>query len=191
MKKSMMYCAIGLSLLTASCDQKESKNKEEKIEHAAETTQAAKGTATTDTYTAGNAIAVVPEAVPQEVRSGFTTKYPSVTPIEWSRYEPSDDDDLDKELSYYIVRFNNGGTEYMDWFNNKGEWVKNSTILQGNPALPEPVNNYLHTNYIGYEVEEIKKENDKNVELFEIKIRKGDDKVKLKILPNGEIYKKR
>ncbi len=169
-----------------SCDQKETKAKEERIE----TTQGA----SMDVATAkmeSNAIAVTPEAVPKDIKLSFDKKYPAIKKAEWSRYTPSEEDDMDRNTDYYFVRFNNNGEDYIDWYNTRGEWVKTSTTLKLDAKLPEPVSNYIMDNYEGYTVEEINKENDKDMDMYEVKLNKGDKKVKFKILPDGQIFKKK
>lgn len=139
----------------------------------------------------GNAVIITSAEVPDTIRNTFTTKYPKVKKIEWFKYQPAAGDDLVMDDSYYYVRFNNNGADYTTWYNNQGEWVKTSTKIAGNKNLPGPVNQYINANYPDYTIEEINKENDKNMDMFEIKMNKGDSKVKLKILPNGEVFKKK
>ncbi len=180
----MIIAALSLTALLISCDQKDSTVKEEKLE----TIQGA----SMDSATAkmeSSAVAVTTEAVPQDIRTNFDKKYPAVKKVEWSRYTPSEEDDMDRDTDYYFVRFNNNGEDYIDWYNTRGEWVKTSTTLKLDAKLPEPVSNYIKSNYEGYTVEEINKENDKDMDMYEVKLNKGEQKVKFKILPNGEIFK--
>jgi hypothetical protein len=102
-----------------------------------------------------------------------------------------EDDDLVKDDTYYYVRYNNDGADYTTWYNNRGEWVKTGTKVAGDKNLPGAVNQYINANYPGYKIEEIQKENDKNMNMYEIKMYKGNSKVKLKILPNGRVFKKK
>ncbi len=186
MKNKMIVSAICLATVLVSCDQKKSIETENRIE----TTQGA----TMDSATAkmeSNAISVTTEAVPKDIQTTFNKKHPAVKKIEWSRYTPSEEDEMDRTTDYYFVRFNNNGEDYIDWYNTRGEWVKSSTTLKGASNLPDAVNEYLNKNYEGYTVEEINKENDKDMDMYEIKLNKGEQKAKIKILPNGEIFKKK
>jgi hypothetical protein len=49
----------------------------------------------------------------------------------------------------------------------------------------------LNAQYPGYAIEEVDRENDKDMEMYEIKLRKGEEKAKLKVLPNGEVFKRK
>ncbi len=129
--------------------------------------------------------------VPSEVRTTFTTKYPAAKTVTWTRYKPVADDGLDINDTYYYVRFNNDGADYINWYNTRGEWVKTSTLVSDKSGLPAPVSKYINDNYADYTIEEINKENDKDRDMYEVKLNKGEDKVKLKILPNGEVFKQK
>ncbi len=139
----------------------------------------------------GRAVVVTSENVPEPVRTSFVTKYPKLEKVEWYSYTPVEDDNLSMDDQYYYVRFNDKGADYMSWYNNRGEWVKTSTVVPGPKSLPDAVNRYINANYPDYKIEEISKENDKDMDMFEIKMNKGESKVKLKILPNGEVFKKK
>ncbi|MEO6584319.1 MAG: PepSY-like domain-containing protein [Ferruginibacter sp.] len=141
--------------------------------------------------TEGNRTVVVYNDVPDTIRTSFTTKYPKIKKAEWYRYQPAVDDEMKMDEDYYYVRFNNNGTDYTSWFDNRGDWVKTSTIVPGNKNLPNAVNRYINVNYPGYTIEEISKENDKNMDMYEVKLNRGDSKVKLKILPNGKVFKRK
>jgi hypothetical protein len=129
------------------------------------------------------------DKVPATVKTNFTAKYPKAQDIVWMEYLPAESDNLVMDDTYYYVRFNDNGADYFTWYDNKGEWVKTSTKIEGNANLPEAVNKTINEQYPGYTIEEINKENDKNADMYEIKLNKGDQKVKVKILPNGEIFK--
>ncbi|MEJ7625814.1 MAG: PepSY-like domain-containing protein [Ferruginibacter sp.] len=139
----------------------------------------------------GNGIVIKNDEVPDTIRTSFTTKYPRVKKSEWYRYQPVEEDEMKMDDSYYYVRFNDNGADYTTWYNNRGEWVKTATKVPGNKNLPDAVNKYINVNYPGYTIEEISKENDKDMDMYEIKMNKGDSKVKLKILPNGKVFKRK
>jgi uncharacterized membrane protein YkoI len=93
--------------------------------------------------------------------------------------------------NYYYVRYNNDGADYVSWYNNRGEWVKTSTRITGNPNLPDAVNKTINAQYPGYTIVEIDKENDKNMDMYEVELKKGEAKAKLKILPDGTVFKRK
>ncbi len=141
--------------------------------------------------TEGKSVTVVAADVPEPIRTSFTTKYPKAERVEWVSYTPVESDELEMDDQYYYVRYNNDGADYTSWYNNRGEWVKTSTKVPGNSKLPDAVNQTINASYPGYTIVEIDKENDKDRELYEIELNKGEDKVKLKILPNGEVVKRK
>jgi hypothetical protein len=141
--------------------------------------------------TEGTSVKITTADVPDTIRTGFEKKYPKAERVEWMSYQPVENDDLPMDDRYYYVRFNNAGADYTTWYNNRGDWVKTSTKIPGNSKLPDAVNKYINANYPNYTIEEISKENDKDMDMYEIKLNKGENKVKLKILPNGEVFKKK
>lgn len=138
-------------------------------------------------------VVVTDAEVPAPIKTTFTKKYPKAEKIEWTRYVPVEEDYyFIPDTTYYYVRYNANGSDYTTWYNSLGDWIKTSTpIIGGSDKLPAAVNKMLAADYAGYEIDEVSKENDKNMEMYEVKLRKGDDKVKLKVLPNGEIAKKK
>ncbi|MDB5201122.1 MAG: hypothetical protein JWQ27_531 [Ferruginibacter sp.] len=141
--------------------------------------------------TEGKSVSITTEQVPDSVRKSFTVKYPKAQKAVWMQYEPIESDDMKMDDQYYYVRFNNNGADYTSWYNNRGEWVKTSTRITGNPNLPDAVNQTINAQYPGYTIVEIDKENDKDRDMYEIELHKGEEKAKLKILPNGEIFKRK
>ena len=135
---------------------------------------------------------VVMEAdVPAPVKTTFTTKYPKVTKAEWLSYEPTDWDEWTVDKKYYFVKYNDRGTEYYNWYDNEGNWVKSSAKVTGDPKLPDAVNKTINEKFPGYTIDEIDKENDNDRDMYEVKLVNGDKKAKLKILMNGEIFKQK
>ena len=139
----------------------------------------------------GTAVAVSASEVPDTIRNSFTAKYPKAVTPQWAKYTPVETDYLPMDDQYYYVMFTNNGEDITSWYNNKGEWVKTSTKIKGDPRLPDAVNKTLNAQYPGYAIEEVDRENDKDMEMYEIKLRKGDEKAKLKVLPNGEVFKRK
>ena len=138
-----------------------------------------------------NTVAIDQSEVPDTVRTSFTRKYMNASKVNWMQYEPTDYDDLEMDQKYYYVTYYSDGADYTSWYDNRGEWVKTSTEVKGNANLPDAVNKTINAQYAGYTIVEIDKENDKNRELYEIELENGDKKAKLKILPNGQIVKRK
>lgn len=175
-----------LALLMSACkDQK----KDESVTVPVE--QVPVATVAKEASSEGRSVAVITADVPDTVRSLFEKKYPKALKTTWMKYEPVTSDDMQMDDQYYYVRFNDNGADYTSWYNNRGDWVKTSTKVPGSAKLPDAVNRTINVQYPGYTIEEIDKENDKDMEMYEVKLRKGDAKAKLKILPNGEIFKRK
>jgi uncharacterized membrane protein YkoI len=141
--------------------------------------------------TEGKSVEISTDQVPDYVRLSFTNKYPKADKVVWMKYEPVEADDMEMDDTYYYVRYNNIGADYTSWYNNKGNWVKTSTRITGNPNLPDAVNKTINEQYPGYTIVEIDKENDKDMEMYEIELKKGEAKAKLKVLPDGTVYKRK
>ena len=187
MKIKHLAVLTALSTFTIiGCDN----NKEDETTVTTTENQAENASMASENTTATTGTATITDAdVPAEVKTTFTAKYPKAQSTTWTRYQPVADDGLDMNETYYYVRFNNDGSDYINWYNMKGEWVKTSTLVSNESDLPSPVNKYIKDNYSGYTVEEINKENDKDRDVYEIKLNKGDEKLKIKVTPQGEIVK--
>lgn len=141
--------------------------------------------------TEGKSTPVMEADVPAPVKTTFTTKYPKVTTVEWLSYEPTDWDEWTVDKKYYFVKYNDRGTEYYNWYDSDGKWVKSSTKVTGDPNLPDAVNKTINEKFPGYTIAEIDKENDNDRDMYEVELHNGDKKAKLKILMNGEIFKQK
>ena len=141
----------------------------------------------------GKTVVLNNDAVPTKVRTTFTTKYPKAEKVEWMTYEPVEYDNIkmgNPADTIYYVKYYDNGAEYYNWYNANGEWIRSRTaFVGGSSKLPAAVNATLNEKYPGYEVVEIDKENDKDMDMYELELKKGDQKAKLKILPDGKIFK--
>ena len=135
--------------------------------------------------------------VPSATRTSFETKYPNASNVKWSRYKPVDKTTVDKDdwrynldSNDYEVSFNWDGLDYYAWYND-GNWLRASTNITDYSKLPAAVNNLIKNQYAGYEITEADKEHDNDRTLYEIDLKKGDDKLKLHVDENGKIVKKK
>ena len=188
MKKALYFFVTGCVLTLFSCkDEKKSTVTYTNSDTATvPVTQVAAVSATE-----GTIVKLTAEQVPDSVEMSFQKKYPkALTPV-WVKYTPVEDDDMNMDADYYYVQFMNNGADITSWYDNMGQWVKTSTKISGDARLPDAVNQTINAQYPGYTIESIEKENDKNMEMYKIKLNKGDEKAKLKILPNGEVFKRK
>ena len=184
--KNILIPCAAFTILMASC------NNEKKDTAVTTPEQVPVTVVAKDAVTEGTSTSITTEAVPDTVKMLFTKKYPKATKTSWMKYEPVASDDMKMDDQYYYVVFNNDGADYTSWYNNRGDWVKTSTkVQQGIAGLPAAVSKTITDQYPGYTVEEIDKENDKDMDMYEVKLKKGDSKAKLKILPNGEVFKRK
>ncbi len=78
--------------------------------------------------------------VPTLVMNAFNAKYPD-TKAHW-----------EKERGKIKAEFVVNGQEAEAWYETDGTWIGTETNFRG--AFPEPVQNYINTNYAGYTVDD-------------------------------------
>ena len=188
MKHTIYLFAAAFSLAAIGCN--DEKKQEDVTVVQQETTIPVKDVARAST-TEGTVKNITVEQVPDTIEYAFKTKYPTAVSPVWVEYTPIESDELAMDRNYYYVTFTDRGSDITSWYDNNGDWVKTSTKIPGDSRLPDAVNKTINDQYPGYKIEEISKENDKNMDMYEVKLNKGEEKAKLKILPNGEVYKRK
>lgn len=135
--------------------------------------------------------------VPEPTRTAFQTKYPNATNVTWRKYEPNDAIEWDwtgwptMDTGDYVVSYNWDGTEYWTWYDDKNNWVGTVSPVTDHASLPAAVNKTVQTEFAGYTITNVDKENDKNRTAYEIEMSKGDDRMKALIAENGKVIKKK
>lgn len=135
--------------------------------------------------------------VPEPTRTAFTTKYPNAANVTWRKYEPVNTIEWDwtgwptLDTGDYVVTYNADGTEYWTWYDNDNNWVGTITTVSDHSSLPSAVSNRIKTDFDGYTIVSIDKENDKNRTAYEIELSKGDAKAKVLIDESGKVLKKK
>ena len=183
----MSLLAIAASVTVISCN---NEKKQDQVVITTDTSISVKDVAV-KSMTEGTKRTITTQDVPDTIEYAFKQKYPTAATPVWVEYTPVETDDLPMDNNYYYVTFQDRGNDITSWYNNFGDWVKTSTRIPGDSRLPDAVNKTLNDQYPGYKIEEINKENDKNMDMYEIKLNKGEEKAKLKVLPNGEVYKRK
>jgi hypothetical protein len=134
---------------------------------------------------------------PAKAKETFVAKHPKATNVEWKKYNSTEPVQIDWELtkwpkldtSYYTVHYIDNGYDYWSFYTPEGEWVASTTTVK-KADVPAPVNNVLASKeFKDYTVTSVDKENDKNMLAYEIKMEKGEDKVKMLIRDNGDVLK--
>ena len=187
MKFTICLIAVAASFTIISCN---NEKKQEQVVTTTDTSISVKDVAV-KSMTEGRKKTITTQEVPDTIEYVFKEKYPKAVSPVWVEYTPVETDELPMDNSYYYVTFQDRGTDVTSWYNNLGDWVKTSTRIPGDSRLPDAVNKTLNEQYPGYKIEEISKENDKNMDMYEIKLNKGEEKAKLKVLPNGEVFKRK
>ena len=90
-----------------------------------------------------------------------------------------------------VVSYNWDGTEYWTWYDDKNNWVGTVSPVTDHASLPAAVNKTVQTEFAGYTITNVDKENDKNRTAYEIEMSKGDDRMKALIAENGKVIKKK
>lgn len=157
-------------------------------------------TKTDSNASASNNTSVAPPAVepPSASRTHFETTYPNAANVSWSKYEaPVSDIEWEwtawpvLDTSDYVVVYSWDGGNYYTWYDEEGNWVGTTGTITNFSSLPAPVSNAVQKQFSGYTITSVDKENDKNKEAYEIKMEKGDDKMKALIAADGTVLKKK
>lgn len=179
--------------ITSSCGE----NSTKETTSSSDTTAAVTNAETTDkTYNNTNTVNTSVE-VPEATRTAFQTRYPKVTNVTWRRYEPTNSIEWDwagwptLDTSDYVATYNWDGTEYWTWYDDKNNWVGTVSRVSDYKNLPEAVNNRIASDFAGYTITSVDKENDKDRTAYEIDLTKGDDKMTVLIAENGKVLKKK
>ncbi|MEP6699794.1 MAG: PepSY-like domain-containing protein [Bacteroidota bacterium] len=135
--------------------------------------------------------------VPDKIKTSFEAKYPAVAAVNWSRYEPMTAFDWDwsgwpkMDSSDYMVKFSMDSIDYWEWYDNDYNWVGTVSAVPDVNGLPPAVSNTVNSEFPGYTIISVNKENDKNRTAYEIQLTKGDDKMKALISESGALMKKK
>ncbi len=176
----IVLIAVAGMVTAVGCKEQKSEDKTVAVVNTTQMTQAKSNTET-----------ATPEMVPDSINSSFMVKYPTATKVNWKPYVPQEGDGLSTNDRYYYVSYNSNGADYTSLYDNRGLWVRTSTIITGPKELPDAVNKTVDLKFPGYTIEKIEKEEEDGIIQYELKLTKGEQTAKLKVLPNGEIAKQK
>jgi len=132
-----------------------------------------------------------------EIISDFETRFPNATEITWYRYVPSDrvevvpnDWDYNMDANDYEVRFTLNGSDHIVWYDN-GQWVRTEVPMYDNTKLPTAVNNAINSQYSGYTINDIEQDQKANETVYEVELRRGNEKCKVHYTAMGAVVKKK
>ncbi len=163
------------------------------------------GTSTTDTIATVNQMSeTTPPSstttivVPDPVKVSFEKKYPNVSNVTWTRYyEPINTFDWElaewpaMDTSDFMVTYKSDNNDYWTWYDDENNWIGTVSAVTDFAGLPAAVNKTIESEFPGYTILSVDKENDKNRTAYEIELSKGEDKMKALIEENGTVLKKK
>lgn len=187
MKLKKIIFVAGALMLLAACG--ENSTSSETIKDS---------TASATAGNTGNTISAPSVEPPATSKTHFETTYPNAASITWSQYEqPTTDIEWEwtswpvLDANDYVVAYSWDGGNYYTWYDDQGNWVGTTGTLSDFSTLPSPVSGAVQKQFNGYTITSVDKENDKNREAYEIKMEKGNDKMKALIAADGTVLKKK
>ncbi|TMI68993.1 MAG: hypothetical protein E6H09_21075 [Bacteroidetes bacterium] len=137
--------------------------------------------------------------VPEATRTSFEAKYPQASNVTWDYYEPVVETPISWEWTGWpavdsndmVAKFSVNDADYWVWYNDAGNWIGTVTEVTDYSSLPAAVNNTIRTQFPGFTIKSVDKENDKNRTAYEIQMENGEDKMKALIAEDGTVIKKK
>jgi hypothetical protein len=150
------------------------------------------------TYTSTSNNAAYNVSVPSPIQGHFAAQYPDATNIVWNSYDVNTvpvDWDLTGwtmlDANDYVVTFDVGTNKYYAWYDNNGTLVGSAYAIADYSQLPYAVNTMLQKQYANYSIEAAQREMWGTQTAYEIKLKSGDNKVKLLVDSQGNILKQK
>lgn len=142
-----------------------------------------------------SATALDVNTVPVAIRTSFTTKYPNAGTVYWYRYTPpavafeKDSWMYPLDATDYYTTFTWNDVDYVAWYDN-GNWIRTTSRVDDS-ELPQNVRGVIDQQYPGYVITDIEMGTDNKQSVYEVKLEKGDQQVKLHLGTDGSIVKKK
>src|SRR5215204_5631245 len=134
--------------------------------------------------------------VPAAIQTSFNTKYPKASKVTWYQYTPDKTQTADPTAWYYgldekdyYVTFYSDDADYIAWYDN-GTWIRSSQNID-NIDLPADVMRAINTQYPGFRITDVDLERDNKMDLYQVKLVKGDTKWKVHYTPTGNVVRQR
>jgi hypothetical protein len=137
--------------------------------------------------------------VPTEVKTAFSTQYPTASNVAWSNYDASVTPIVDWELNgwtaptqgSYVVTYNLNNDTYYSWYAPNGDWIGTAYTMSDYKSLPPAVNTMLNDKFPGYTISSVNREMKKGQMAYELQLKNGDSKTKVLVDDNGNIIKQK
>ena len=190
MRSSKIFLIGILAALATSCGESSTKD-------AGTTDNVSTTTTTMDNRMQETVPVTTTVVIPEPVKMSFEKKYPNVSNVTWTRYEPVSTFDWEwagwpsMDTADYMVKYNLDNTDYWSWYDKDNNWVGTVSPVTDFTGLPAKINNSIQSNFPGYTIVSVDKENDKNRTAYEVELTKDGDKMKALIDENGAVLKKK
>jgi hypothetical protein len=137
--------------------------------------------------------------VPAEVKTAFSTQYPTATNVAWSKYDASVTPMVDWDLNgwtapgegAYVVTYNLNNDTYYSWYAGNADWIGTAYAVNDYKSLPPAVNTLLNDKFSGYTISSVNREMKKGQMAYELQLKNGDSKIKMLVDDNGNIIKQK
>jgi hypothetical protein len=148
---------------------------------------------TTDTLTTTpDPTANVTVKVPAKTKESFEKKYPQAKNVKWvDPKAEKDENDADMDESEHKVWFHWQGSEHQNSYDKDGNLIATKNEVPDPSSIPVAVTNAIKREYSGYTVKSVTRDDHKGRIAYEIKLEKGDEKIKTLIGENGTVIKKK
>jgi len=149
---------------------------------------------TTHTSTSTNAAF----APPANIQTTFTTQYPDATNVTWTQYDAAIVP-IDWEMTGwntldaddYAVSYTMGGHNYYSWYDANGNWIGTTYSISDYSRVPADVHTLIRNRYAGYTIVDVDAEMWQGRTAYEVKLKNGDNKIKLLVDPQGNVLKEK
>lgn len=154
--------------------------------------------ADTSTLTTIDTAAVITAKVPVKTKASVEKKYPQATNVKWENQKP-DKEEIDLELAGWPqmdeedhkVWFHWQGSDHQGRYDKNGDWVGTTNTITNPSSLPAVVKNAIKSQWAGYAIRSVTREEDKDRSAYEVILEKDGEKVKALIGENGNVIKKK
>jgi hypothetical protein len=137
--------------------------------------------------------------VPSEIKSAFSTQYPTATNVVWTTYDASATPLVDWDLNgwpapgegAYVATFNLNSDTYYAWYGANNDWIGTAYAVNDYNSLPPAINTMLNDKFAGYTISSANREMKKGQMAYELQLKNGDSKIKMLVDDNGNIIKQK
>ncbi len=135
---------------------------------------------------------------PANISASFNTRYPKASNVKWYQYN-STTIPIEWDLTGwpalsdrdFAVMYDMDSVNYYAWYDAQGNWVGSTNQMKDFAGLPAPVVKMLSAKYAGYTISDVHTETYKDLSAYQVELKRGNDKVKMVVDPNGNVLKQK